>query len=148
MVIMRAHLELLPLQTLCAHIFGGLAREALELGGGRLPVGIKWKRNELQPYLDLEDLQETGGPVYIEIRPSDFDGLSVKKTMMALESLVIAAFEHLGSCYQIARRVGLKDEYQARRMLRRCGRIKALLRRAGFDVPALMTRIRARGDQG
>jgi|GEM_PF-3312442 len=146
MTIQKAQLELLPLRTFSAHVFGRLAREALRLGGGRLPVGIRWMRRELMTYTRLPSPPEAGGPDYITLVPSDFDGLSVKQTVMNLESLFIAPYAYLG-CRPLTRRVGLKDDSEARRILARCDRIKALLRRANLDVRELMEGIRSQDDK-
>ncbi len=147
MTIKKAQLTMFPVRPFAAHAFGQLAREAMTLGGGRLPVGIKWDPDELELYLSLPDLPITGGPDFITMVPSDFDGLSTKKTLLNLESLFLAPYAHLG-CRQLSRSAGLKDNSEGRRILQRCDRIKALLRRAGLDPKELMARIRAQGDRG
>lgn len=146
MTIKKPQLELLTLRIFCELILGELVREAIRLGGGRLPVGIRWSPAEIQAYISLPSPPQTSGPDYITLVPSDFDGLSVKKTMIQLESLFIAPYAHIG-CRPLARRMGLQDNSEARRMLKRCDRIKPLLRRAGFDVKELMKRIRSHDDE-
>jgi hypothetical protein len=138
MTIKKAQLEMFPVRIFAALAFGQLAREAIRLGGDRVPVGIKWEPDEIEAYLKLPDPPTTGGPDFIRLVPSDFDGVSTKKTVLSLESLFLAPYAHLG-CRQLSRRAGLKDDSEGRRILQRCDRIKGLLRRAGLDPKRLET---------
>ncbi len=146
MTIKKSHLEMFPLPLLAALVLGALAREAYQLGGKRLPVGVKWNPRDLTAYINLPDLPAVGGPDYIKLVPSDFDGLSVTKTRLQLEALLIAPYGEIRN-NQVARLVALNDECEARRMRDRCKRIKGLLRRAGVSLTPTARRKRVQQHQ-